>query len=62
MNHCIVCNKSNYMNFLCRCGNFTCIKHRYANEHNCDYDYKKNAKDNLEKNNPIIIADKINRI
>jgi hypothetical protein len=50
------------MNFLCRCGNFTCIKHRYAAEHNCDYDYKKNGKNNLEKNNPIIVADKIIRI
>jgi hypothetical protein len=60
--NCIVCNKSNYMNFLCKCGYYTCIKHRYASEHDCKYDYKKNAKEQISKNNPVIVADKINKI
>jgi len=38
----------------CRCGYVFCKKHRYAEDHNCDFDHKANAQDLLRKNMPNI--------
>ena len=39
---------------VCRCGNTTCIIHRNAESHNCQYDYNKNGKKQLENENPTV--------
>mmetsp|Transcript_32504 Transcript_32504/g.74272 ORF Transcript_32504/g.74272 Transcript_32504/m.74272 type:complete len:240 (+) Transcript_32504:65-784(+) len=36
----------------CKCGYVFCRKHRYAEDHNCDFDHKGNAQDLLRKNMP----------
>lgn len=46
----------------CRCGLLFCIKHRYAQEHNCIFDYKKEHKEKLERDNPRVIASKLKKI
>lgn len=47
----------------CRCGYVFCMKHRYASTHACDFDYRKEGREMLEKDNPPVVADKIkNRI
>lgn len=46
-------------NFECKCGIVTCMLHRYPNDHQCPIDYKKIAREKLEKDNPVIIADKL---
>jgi hypothetical protein len=57
---CCECNKKiNIMFFNCKCGNIYCDKHRYSFEHNCSFDYKKEQQIILEKNNPVVKADKI---
>lgn len=38
---CIICNKKVLMYFTCRCNNHYCIKHKLPENHNCNYDYKK---------------------
>ena len=49
--------------FECKCGQITCIAHRYPKDHQCTIDHKQIAKDKLTKDNPVVIADKItNRI
>lgn len=40
--------------FDCRCGYVFCSKHRYAEEHNCDFDHKSAGREILAKNNPNI--------
>jgi hypothetical protein len=40
--------------FECRCGYVFCAKHRYAEDHNCDFDHKGKGRDILRKNNPNI--------
>lgn len=42
--------------FECRCGYTFCAKHRYAEEHNCDFDHKGAGREILAKNNPNITA------
>lgn len=46
----------------CKCGKAFCSSHRYAEQHNCTYDYKKNKEDLLNKTNPIVAPSKITEI
>ncbi|MGH0125973.1 UNVERIFIED_CONTAM: hypothetical protein FKN15_017681 [Acipenser sinensis] len=48
--------------FGCRCGNLFCGLHRYSDQHNCPYDYKAEAAEKIRKENPVVVADKIQRI
>ena len=55
--------KLNIVNtFKCRCGNNYCGIHRYADKHNCTFDYVKYDRKILEKNNEKIIVPKVDKI
>lgn len=41
------CKKVGLTGFTCRCGGLFCGMHRYAEEHSCNYDYKKEGKQEL---------------
>ncbi|XP_060917106.1 AN1-type zinc finger protein 5-like [Labrus mixtus] len=62
-NRCFMCRKKvGLTGFGCRCGNIFCGIHRYSDKHNCPYDYKAEAADKIRKENPVVVADKIQRI
>ena len=46
----------------CMCNQQFCIKCRVPEIHNCSFDYFKYSKDKLEKENPLIIAKKLDKI
>ncbi|KAM6930618.1 AN1-type zinc finger protein 5a [Xenentodon cancila] len=62
-NRCFMCRKRvGLTGFDCRCGNLFCGIHRYSDKHNCPYDYKAEAAAKIRKENPVVVADKIQRI
>uniref|UniRef100_A0A8C2IWL6 Zinc finger, AN1-type domain 5a n=1 Tax=Cyprinus carpio TaxID=7962 RepID=A0A8C2IWL6_CYPCA len=62
-NRCFTCRKRvGLTGFDCRCGNLFCGIHRYSDKHNCTYDYKSEAAAKIRKENPVVVADKIQRI
>ncbi|XP_012685887.1 AN1-type zinc finger protein 5a [Clupea harengus] len=62
-NRCFMCRKRvGLTGFDCRCGNLFCGLHRYSDIHNCTYDYKTEAAAKIRKENPVVVADKIQRI
>uniref|UniRef100_A0A1A8LMI4 Zinc finger, AN1-type domain 5b n=1 Tax=Nothobranchius pienaari TaxID=704102 RepID=A0A1A8LMI4_9TELE len=62
-NRCFMCRKKiGLTGFGCRCGNLFCGIHRYSDKHNCPYDYKADAAAKIRKENPMIVAEKIQRI
>ncbi|KAJ3605007.1 hypothetical protein NHX12_027058 [Muraenolepis orangiensis] len=62
-NRCFMCRKKvGLTGFDCRCGNLFCGGHRYSDKHNCPYDYKAEAAAKIRKENPVVVADKIQRI
>lgn len=62
-NRCHMCNKRvGLTGFTCRCGGLYCGEHRYDQAHNCSFDYKTMEREELRKNNPVIVSDKIQRI
>ncbi|XP_060781774.1 AN1-type zinc finger protein 4 isoform X2 [Neoarius graeffei] len=62
--HCFLCGKKTGLatSYECRCGNNFCSTHRYAETHNCTYDYKSTGRRFLQKSNPIISAPKLPKI
>ena len=59
----IKCNKCNkkigLIIFECKCNGKYCSLHKYPEMHECSYDYKSEGIDELIKNNPKIIPNKI---
>ena len=59
---CIVCGKKlGLIPFVCKCGAETCSKHRWP-EHSCTFDYKKESREKLAKENPKIVAPKLTKV
>lgn len=62
-NRCSFCRKRvGLTGFKCRCGQTFCSMHRYSDKHNCVFDYKSAAQDAIAKANPVVKADKIEKI
>lgn len=62
--HCFLCGKKTGLatSFECRCGHNFCATHRYAETHDCTYDYKSAGRRFLQETNPLISAPKLPKI
>ena len=62
-NRCWLCNKRvGLTGFKCRCGGTFCSSHRYSENHDCSFDYKGVGREAIAKANPVVKADKIEKI
>lgn len=60
---CFACRKRvGLTGFKCRCGDVFCSLHRYSDKHNCSFDYKAAARAAISKANPVVKAEKIEKI
>lgn len=61
---CYVCGKKTGLatSYQCRCGNNFCASHRYAESHDCTFDYKSEGRKLLEQSNPVVSAPKLPKI
>ncbi|KAK4343809.1 hypothetical protein RND71_036903 [Anisodus tanguticus] len=48
--------------FNCKCGYLFCAVHRYSDKHDCPFDYKNAGRDAIAKANPVVVAEKLNKI
>nr|XP_046258238.1 AN1-type zinc finger protein 4 [Scatophagus argus] len=62
--HCFLCGKKTGLatSYECRCGHNFCATHRYAETHDCTYDYKSAGRRFLQETNPLISAPKLPKI
>ncbi|XP_069741865.1 AN1-type zinc finger protein 4 isoform X2 [Narcine bancroftii] len=62
--HCFLCGKKTGLasSYECRCGNNFCATHRYAETHDCTYDYKMVGRRYLQETNPVVSAPKLPKI
>ncbi|KAG7512554.1 AN1-type zinc finger protein 4 isoform X1 [Solea senegalensis] len=62
--HCFLCDKKTGLatSYKCRCGHNFCAAHRYAETHDCTYDYKSAGRRFLQETNPLISAPKLPKI
>lgn len=62
-NRCSTCRKRvGLTGFNCRCGNLYCALHRYSDKHDCKFDYQTAARDSIAKANPVVKAEKLDKI
>jgi hypothetical protein len=55
--------KLTLLDYACKCGKYYCTGHRYAETHECSYDYKKSYSNELLKHmSTNIIAQKVEHI
>ncbi|PHU05805.1 Zinc finger A20 and AN1 domain-containing stress-associated protein 8 [Capsicum chinense] len=60
---CTACRKRvGLTGFSCKCGDLFCAVHRYSDKHNCPFDYRNAGQNAIENSNPIVIAEKLNKI
>ncbi|KAL6506027.1 Zinc finger A20 and AN1 domain-containing stress-associated protein 8 [Orobanche hederae] len=60
---CATCRKRvGLTGFSCRCGNLFCSTHRYSDKHDCQFDYRAAGQDAIAKANPIVKAEKLDKI
>ncbi|XP_048432588.1 zinc finger A20 and AN1 domain-containing stress-associated protein 8-like [Pyrus x bretschneideri] len=60
---CTTCRKRvGLTGFNCKCGNTFCASHRYSDKHDCPFDYRTAGQDAIAKANPIVKADKLDKI
>lgn len=48
--------------FSCKCGSLFCAVHRYSDKHDCPFDYRTAARDAIARANPVVKADKLDKI
>lgn len=39
-----------------------CVNCRYPDVHKCTFDYQKDSREKLTKDNPVIVSEKLNKI
>ncbi|XKL60562.1 hypothetical protein PGB90_007619 [Kerria lacca] len=62
-NRCALCRKKvGLTGFECRCGGLYCGMHRYSDKHNCTFDYRQLGAQEIRRNNPVVIGEKIQKI
>ncbi|KAG0464870.1 hypothetical protein HPP92_019034 [Vanilla planifolia] len=60
---CLLCRrKVGLTGFSCRCGKTFCSSHRYPESHKCTFDFKSAGRQAIAKENPIVKAEKIEKI
>jgi len=62
-NRCQMCRKKvGLTGFECRCGGLYCSLHRYSDKHDCTFDYRQLGAEEIRKNNPVVVGEKIHKI
>ncbi|GAA0183057.1 hypothetical protein Leryth_023077 [Lithospermum erythrorhizon] len=60
---CTTCRKRvGLTGFHCRCGNLFCGLHRYSDKHECPFDYQSAGREAIAKANPVVKAEKLDKI
>ncbi|KAJ7947978.1 Zinc finger A20 and AN1 domain stress-associated protein [Quillaja saponaria] len=62
-NRCMTCRRRvGVTGFKCRCGSTFCGSHRYPEQHACEFDFKGLGREQIAKANPIVKAEKLQKI
>ncbi|CAM0905444.1 unnamed protein product [Alopecurus aequalis] len=60
---CEACRKKvGLLGFACRCGGTYCGAHRHADAHACGFDYKASGREQIARQNPLVVASKLDKI
>ena len=62
-NRCMTCRRRvGLTGFQCRCGMTFCGTHRHPEQHACGFDFRGMGKEQIAKANPVVRAEKLQKI
>ncbi|KAI4334253.1 hypothetical protein L6164_018964 [Bauhinia variegata] len=62
-NRCMTCRRRvGLTGFKCRCGLTLCGSHRYPEQHGCEFDFKRMDREQIAKANPVVKAEKLEKV
>lgn len=47
--------------YSCRCGGTFCAFHRYSDRHDCNFDYREMGADQIRRENPLVVPEKLRK-
>ena len=57
---CGECNtKLKIIDFTCKCTIIFCNKHKFPENHLCNFDHKKRSREQIKSKNPLVVANKV---
>lgn len=56
------CDEFTVSGFECRCGGLFCSVHRYSDKHDCKFDYREMGAQEIRRNNPVVVGEKVQKI
>lgn len=59
---CSECRRKTLLVTKCSCERIVCLGCRYPEEHDCQYDHHKEQQKKLEKENPVVIGSKLQKL
>ncbi|EDW07031.2 zinc finger A20 and AN1 domain-containing stress-associated protein 2 [Drosophila mojavensis] len=48
--------------FPCRCGGTFCAVHRYSDRHDCTFDYREMGANEIRRDNPLVVPEKLRKL
>lgn len=64
-NRCDKCGKKiglTGQGYPCRCGGTYCAFHRYSDRHDCNFDYREMGANQIRRDNPLVVPDKVRKL
>lgn len=59
---CSKCKKNALVHAKCKCEKIFCLKCRMPEDHSCEFNFQEYGKQVIQKQNPIVIAEKVKNI
>jgi hypothetical protein len=59
---CQHCKRKTLLKITCKCHLVVCFDCRHPEQHKCVFDYQKEYREKLEKDNPVIVSEKLEKI
>ena len=62
-NKCFSCTKkTGLLGYQCKCSHNYCKNHRLPEDHDCSYDFRSEGRERLAEANPLVRAEKVQKI
>ena len=59
---CQQCKRKTLLKVTCKCNLIVCFECRHPELHDCKFDYQKECREQITRNNPIVVTEKLDKI
>lgn len=59
---CFNCRRKTYLVTKCKCEKKVCLECRHPEDHHCSYDYQQEQREKIQKENPEVHGEKLQKV